>query len=161
MNILRRILRWWSFRSRNIRVWQHCNVYPSAQIGRNVNIGSFTEIGPNVVIGNDVRIGAYCFIPEGVIIGDGAWIGPRVTFSNDLYPPSEKVAWKRTFVGQGVSVGASVSILPGVVIGDRALIGMGSVVTKHVPGNEIWAGVPARHKRKYEPEVDYGYNSTK
>jgi len=47
-------------------------------------------------------------------------------------------------VGANVWVGANCVLLPGVTIGDNALIAAGSVVTRDVPPNEIWGGVPAR-----------------
>lgn len=131
-------------KDRAYKAWQPSNVYPSARIGNNVNIGAFTEIGPNVEIGDDVRIGAMCFIPEGVSIEDGAWIGPRVTFSNDTYPPSGKNNWKKTRVHKGARIGAGVCILPGITIGEGALIGMGAVITKNVKPGEVWVGNPAR-----------------
>lgn len=126
------------------KFWQPSNVYPSAKIGKNVSIGAFCEIGANVVIRDNVRIGAMSFIPEGVTIEDGAWIGPRVTFTNDMYPPSGRDSWLKTVVCEGARIGASVTILPGVYIGEKSFVGAGSVVTKSVPAEETWAGVPAR-----------------
>ena len=35
-----------------------------------------------------------------------------------------------------------------VTIGERAIIGAGSVVTKDIPANEVWAGNPAKFIRK-------------
>ena len=43
-----------------------------------------------------------------------------------------------------VFIGAYSIILKGVVIGKNAIIGAGSVVTKSVPANQIWAGNPAK-----------------
>lgn len=126
------------------KIWPPSNVYPSAKLGDNVSVGAFTEIGPNVVIGNNVRIGAHCFIPEGVTIQDDAWVGPRVTFTNDRFPPSGKDKWQKTLVGGGASIGAACTILPGVRIGIDSLVGAGSTVTKDIPAYEIWAGNPAR-----------------
>ena len=126
------------------RIWNPCNIYSTAKIGKDVNIGTFSEIGPNVVIGDRVRIGGGCFIPEGVVIEDDVWIGPHVIFSNDKFPPSPKDKWLQTVVKRGARIGASVSVLPGVVIGEGALVGMGSVVTKDVGPNEVWAGNPAK-----------------
>lgn len=95
------------------------------------------------MIGNDVRIGAMCFIPEGVFIEDGAWIGPRCTFTNDRYPPSDRSEWQKTYVKRGARLGAGVTVVCGVVIGEQALVGAGSVITKSIPCGETWAGVPA------------------
>lgn len=47
-------------------------------------------------------------------------------------------------IGNYVFIGARSIILPGVNIGNRVIIGAGSVVTKDVPDNCVYAGVPAR-----------------
>ena len=47
-------------------------------------------------------------------------------------------------IGNNVFVGAKTVILPGVSIGDNAVIAANSSVTKSVPSNEVWGGVPAR-----------------
>lgn len=50
--------------------------------------------------------------------------------------------------GDEVFIGADVIILKGVSIGERSIIGAGSVVTKDVPPDKIWAGPPAKFVRK-------------
>lgn len=135
------------------RAYQPCNIYKTAKIGKKVNIGAFTEIGDRVVIGDNVRIGAMCFIPAGVTLEDNAWIGPRVTFTNDMYPPSGEENWKQTIVKKGARIGAAVTILPGITIGEKALVGAGAVVTHDIPAGEVWSGVPAR---KHEQILDGG-----
>ena len=125
------------------------NLY-GCTIGDNCNIGAFVEIGPNVVIGNNVSIGAFSFIPDGVTIEDNCFIGPRVTFCNDPYPPSDK--WEQILVRKGARIGAASTILPGVVIHEGALIGAGSVVTKDMSENAIYCGNPARRLRAINGE---------
>lgn len=44
----------------------------------------------------------------------------------------------------GAFVGAGSTIMPGVSIGSHAVIGAGSIVTKNVPAETVWAGIPAR-----------------
>lgn len=51
-------------------------------------------------------------------------------------------------IGNDVFIGAKAIILPGLVIGDRSIIGAGSVVTKDIMENEIWAGNPAKFVKK-------------
>jgi len=51
---------------------------------------------------------------------------------------------KPVIVKDNVWVGMNTCILPGVTIGNNAIIGSGSVVTKNVPENQIWAGNPAK-----------------
>lgn len=129
-------------------IYPPSNISSKVIIGDNIKIGAFTEIGPDVVLQNGVTIGAYCFIPKGVILEKNCWVGPRVTFANDKYPPSHGEHWQTTIVKEGASIGAGVCILPGVTIGKNAKIGMGAVVTKDVPENEIWAGNPAKKLSK-------------
>lgn len=128
-----------------MRIWEPSNVYPTARLGQDINIGAFCEIGNNVVIGDRTRIGAHTFIPEGVLIGHNVFVGPRVTFTNDKYPPSSQAGWEMIIVHDDAAIGAGCVILPGVSIGRRALVGAGSVVTKSIPHGQVWAGNPAKY----------------
>jgi UDP-2-acetamido-3-amino-2,3-dideoxy-glucuronate N-acetyltransferase len=124
-----------------VTIYPPCNIYGDSVIGDHCKIGANTEIS-GAWIGNNVTIGAMCFIPKYIVIEDGAWIGPRVTFCNDRYPPHG--VWDVTTIARGAVIGAAVTLLTGVTIGCNALIGAGSVVTCDVPADEVWAGNPAR-----------------
>lgn len=147
MKLILKIKQWVDFKRKNIKVWPGAYVYITAKIGKNVSVGRNAEIGNNVAIGEGTRIGHGTFIPEGVTIEGMAFIGPGVIFSNDMYPPSPTKGWQQTFVGWEAAIGAGCVIRPGVRIGRNSLIGCGSVVTKDVPVNEIWAGNPAKKLR--------------
>jgi UDP-2-acetamido-3-amino-2,3-dideoxy-glucuronate N-acetyltransferase len=122
----------------------HVNLY-KCRIGRRCKIDSFVYIEEGVVVGDDCKIRPFVFIPTGVTIEDHVFIGPNVTFTNDLYPKVHG-EWKllETRVKQGASIGANSVVLPGVTIGKNALIGAGCVVSKDVPENAVVVGNPAK-----------------
>lgn len=124
------------------------NIWGTGEIGEGSHLGSFLDIGGT--IGKNCTISSFCFIPPGVELEDHVFLGPRVTFTNDKYPPSHGVHWMKTLVKKGASIGACVTVLPGVTIGEGAKIGAGALVTKDVPAGETWIGVPAHPLTKKE-----------
>jgi UDP-2-acetamido-3-amino-2,3-dideoxy-glucuronate N-acetyltransferase len=124
-------------------VHDQVNLY-GCKIGKNCKIDAFVYVEEGVVIGDNCKIRPFVFIPTGVTIESDVFIGPNVTFTNDLYP-KVKGEWTlvKTQVKSGASLGANSVILPGLVIGKQALVGAGAVVTKDVPDKAIVAGNPA------------------
>ena len=101
-----------------------------------------------ISIGRNVFINMGCHF-EGsgeTIIGDKCQIGPYCCFEtlNHMEDGNEELPIK---LGKGVWLGAGVILTPGTTIGDNSIIAAGAVVTKHVPENEVWGGVPARKIR--------------
>ena len=56
-------------------------------------------------------------------------------------------------IGKNVWIGANSMVLPGVTIGDGAVIAAGAIVTKDVPANTIFGGIPAK-KIKNIPQYE-------
>lgn len=135
----------------NTRIWQYCIILPDAEIGANCNICSHVFIENEVKIGNNVTIKSGVQLWDGITIEDDVFLGPNVTFTNELVPRSriiDKSQFKKTIVKKGASVGANTTVLPGIVIGEYALIGAGSLINKNIPNNTLWFGIPAT-KRGY------------
>jgi len=93
------------------------------------------SIGDNVHITKDVEF----------ITHDGG----TLIFRKD-YPDLEIT--KPIVIGNNVYIGIKSIIMPGVTIGDNVVIGAGSIITKDIPSNEVWAGVPAK---KIKDTSDY------
>lgn len=122
---------------KNTNIWQFVVVLANAKIGENCNICSHCFIENGAVIGNNVTIKCGVQIWDGVVLEDNVFVGPNVTFCNDLYPKSKNKNFVllKTIVEKGVSIGANATILPGITIGENSLIAAGSVVIKSVPKN--------------------------
>ena len=112
------------------------------------------SIGDNVGM-SDVTITCHQKISIGnnVLLGVGVQI--RDTDNHSLNPEhrkENKLDWenKKTspiVINVSAFIGAYSFILKGVTIGKNVIVGAGSVVTKNIPDNEIWAGNPARFVR--------------
>lgn len=143
---------------KNVELRPHI-ILGKCTIGDETKIKPFVLIEDGVIIGKKCKIESHSFICDGIIIEDYCFIGHGVVFANDNYPKAvnnqceleKEDDWKPRFVKTKVcksaTIGSGVKIIGGVTIGERAVIGMGSVVTKDVPANQIWAGNPARYLR--------------
>jgi acetyltransferase-like isoleucine patch superfamily enzyme len=128
------------------------NLYGCA-IGDDCFIGPFVEIQRDVVIGKRCRIQSHAFICELVSIGDDCFISHGAMFINDVFSvggpaKGRRDLWRVTKIGHGVSIGTNATILP-VTICDGVVIGAGAVVTKDITEPGIYAGNPARLRRRF------------
>lgn len=108
------------------------------------------------LIKNGLRIGKDTAINPGFEI-DGAWpwlisIGDRVTISTNVTILAHDASSNlvqcgtklgRVDIGNDVFIGTRTTILCNTRIGDHVVIGAGSLVTHDLPGNAVYAGVPA------------------
>jgi UDP-2-acetamido-3-amino-2,3-dideoxy-glucuronate N-acetyltransferase len=128
------------------RVWNFVHVRENAEIGKKCVLGDYVYVDRGVKIGDGVKLENRATVYEGVTIEDDVFVGPHVTFTNDLHPRSFSTDWKihLTLVKKGASIGARTVIVCGVTVGEYALIGAGSVVTEDVPPYALAYGNPAR-----------------
>jgi len=130
------------------RIWHFAHIRKGAKIGKNCNIGKDVYIDVGVEIGNNVKIQNGVSVYHGVKVEDDVFLGPHMTFTNDLYPRAFNQDWVvvPTLVKKGASIGAHATIVCGVTIGEYAMVGAGTVVTKDVPPFGLVFGNPARLK---------------
>jgi len=132
-------------------VWQYVVVLQKAKIGKDCNICSHCFIENDVVIGDRVTIKNGVQIWDGLRIEDDVFIGPNVTFTNDMYPRSKgDFKLQETRIEAGASIGANATILPGLTIGKKSMVAAGAVVTKDVPPGALVMGNPAKIVRYLE-----------
>ena len=118
----------------------------------------YTDFGRNIHVGKNVFINSCCQFQDqgGIFIGDGCLIGHSVvmaTLNHDMIPEKRQNLHHAPIrLGKNVWVGAHATITSGVTIGDNAVIAAGAVVTKDVPANEVWGGVPAKFIKKITDE---------
>jgi len=132
----------------NTSIWQFCVVLADAIIGDDCNICTQVFIENDVSIGNRVTIKSGVQLWDGIVIEDDVFIGPNVTFTNDLIPRSKQYPseFVKTVVKKGASIGANATIIAGNTIGEHCLIGAGSLISKNIPPYQVYYGNPAKHK---------------
>lgn len=109
------------------------------QIGNNVGISSTAIVCQNkITIADNVRIGG------GVVIYDTDFHSLNHQHRTAVPENLTTINTSPVYIMEYAFIGAHSIILKGVTIGKRSIIGAGSVVTKSVPDNEIWAGNPAK-----------------
>jgi acetyltransferase-like isoleucine patch superfamily enzyme len=109
-------------------------------------------IGTNVTFNTDIHIGCINHIE----IGDNCLFASRIYITDHQHGDTsdgmiEISPLKRQLISKGaviieknVWIGEGVVIMPGITIGESSIIGANSVVTKNVPKNSVFAGVPAK-----------------
>jgi acetyltransferase-like isoleucine patch superfamily enzyme len=113
---------------RKLTKYNYIVQYPeNLKLGKNFDIGTFTYINSNFVveIEDDVQIGSHCSIYS------------HSTIDNKQGP---------VILKKNCKIGTHSTIMPNVTIGENSVVGAYSFVTKDVPKNQLWVGVPAKFK---------------
>lgn len=105
-------------------------------------------------IGNDVTLNEWVYLSGfgGLRIGDHVRIGHRTSIitSDHRYEDMSVPIYRQGLISgeviieDDVWIGCNVTILKGVTIGRGAIVAAGAVVTRDVPTNTIFGGVPAK-----------------
>ncbi len=127
------------------RIWAWSHIQKNVRSGGGCNIGEHCFLEEGVQVGDRVVVKNNVCLWKGVTIGDGAFIGPGVIFSNEIYPRSGfRKEFLPTRIETGASIGAGAVVMPGITIGRYATVGAASVVTKAVPDHALVYGSPAK-----------------
>lgn len=113
---------------------------------------------PSIVIGDNVSIETDCHIGciNKIIIEQNVLIAGKVFITDHSHGDTNLSTLKippklRNLISKGpvhikenVWIGEGVCVMPNVTIGENSIIGANSVVTKDVPPNSVFAGIPAK-----------------
>lgn len=117
----------------------------------------------NILRTEGVKIGEKCDISKTAYFGGEPWlisIGNNTRITNDVKfithdgglwtlrkmgkISNEAVKYGNIIIGDNCNISWNVIIMPNVKIGNNCIIAAGAVVTKDVPDNTVWGGVPAK-----------------
>ena len=161
----------------NVVIFPQVSIHSRTSIGNNVIIDMGTVIGSSgygyetendvhhkipqigsVVIENDVEIGANCTIDRGTIgntlIGAGTKLDNLVQIAHNVKIGKGCLLMGLVGVAGGTTIGdycifaGQCGVKNSITIGDRAIFVAKTGVSKSVPGNKIYAGMPAREVRE-------------
>lgn len=126
----------------------------SSQLGYYPRTILHTSQTGSIIIGDRCGLSNVCLnARQMIILKQGVRLGAGVKiYDNDFHDlygngrnvQDEKIPCSPVILEEGSFVGAGCIILKGVHIGANTIIGAGSVVTKSIPDNQVWAGNPAR-----------------
>jgi len=129
------------------RIWNFTHIRDGAKIWKNCNIGNNVYIDIGVIIWDNVKIQNSANLYNWLVVEDDVFIGPSVTFTNDLYPRAF-IWWEEkivpTKVEKWASIGANATIKCWVTIGKYSLVWAGTMVTKDVPPYAIVVWNPGK-----------------
>ncbi len=98
-------------------------------------------------IGEDVRLDTN--YPQDIIIEEGVRLTSGVKIvTHFMNPNTGSYDRGQVVIKQKAYLGMNTLVVKPVTIGENSIVGAGSIVTKDIPANEVWAGNPARFIRK-------------
>jgi maltose O-acetyltransferase len=128
-------------------------------VGKGISIehNFHCDLGYNIHVGENFYAGFNCTILDmaEVRIGDNCLIAPNVgiyTAGHNINPIDRHKSGfaKPITIGNNVWIGGHCVIIGGIKIGDNSIIAAGSILTKDVPENTIFAGNPAKKIKDIE-----------
>jgi sugar O-acyltransferase (sialic acid O-acetyltransferase NeuD family) len=112
-------------------------IHPTATVGVTCTVGAgsvllaHVDMTADVAVGRHVAVMPQVVLPHDALVDDFATIASGVRLGGACH------------VAEGAYIGAGACLRENITVGPRALVGMGSVVTRHVPGGRVWLGSPA------------------
>jgi sugar O-acyltransferase (sialic acid O-acetyltransferase NeuD family) len=113
-------------------------LHPTATVGRSCRVGAGSVLLAHVDLTADVAIGRHVAVMPQVVLAHDVQIGDFATVASGA-----RLAGGCR-VAEGAYIGSGACLREALTVGERAMVGMGSVLTRNVPADRLWFGVPAR-----------------
>lgn len=118
-----------AFVSPSVHLSPGCVVMPNASISSGTKLGHCSLVMSNTSIGHDNDIKEHCFFTANSCLGS------------------------YLSIGIGVWVGMNATLRGKQTIGNYSAIGIGSVLVKDVPENQLWLGNPAKFHKNVSEKI--------
>jgi acetyltransferase-like isoleucine patch superfamily enzyme len=115
---------------------------PEIEHGKITKYNYIIQYPENLIMGKEFDIGEFTYINcnFGVEINDNVQIGSHCA----IYSHSTIDKKQGTVIlKRNCKIGTHSTIMPNVTIGENSIVAAYSFVTKDIPNNEIWSGIPA------------------
>lgn len=112
--------------------------HPRATTGSAVSLGAGTILAAGSCVTHNVRIGHHTHLNVASTVSHDCTIGDFVTIS-----PGAHISGLVT-IEDGCWIGIGATLIQNSVVGSDAIIGAGAVVTRTLPPNQTYVGIPAR-----------------
>lgn len=113
-------------------------VHPTASVGTTCEVGVGSVLLAHVALTADVVLGRHVVVMPQVVLTHDVRVDDFATIASGV------CLGGACHVGRGAYLGSGAYLREGITVGERAMIGMGSIVTRDVPPERLWFGVPAR-----------------
>lgn len=122
---------------------------PIIKHGKMTKYNYIVQYPENLKMGKFFDIGEFTYVncSYGVEIHDNVQIGSHCSIYSHSTIDQKK---GKVILKNNCKIGTHSTIMPNVVIGENSVIAAYSFVTKDVPDNEIWAGIPANFKSQLD-----------
>ena len=137
------------------------HIRPGSKLGDRVVLRSFCLVDPECTIGNDCSILPHATVGGQAVLEDKVYFGPYSLTTNVSqfgFHRNKKAVVEPVTIKYGAIIAAGCMIKAGVIIGRNSMLGLGSVLTKDIPDNEMWFGNPARKHRDIDEDEKVIYN---
>ena len=138
-----RHLRKWFYQAMGAKIGKHTVIcrradvlYPKGlKFADNIAVGWFVDLDARggIMVDHDTNISSHTQF---------------ITGSHDIDDPEFTASFLPIEIGHHCWIGTGAIVLQGVKIGNGAVVAAGALVTKDIPENEVWGGVPAKFIRK-------------